>query len=76
MRLHNERGDAELTASVIVLVVCLVGWAIIASASCSSRWARSGMPTSWGPVQGCLVKLPDGRWLPDERIREVDIAPR
>lgn len=34
------------------------------------------MQTSWGPVKGCIVQTPNGRWLPEERIREVDLTPR
>jgi hypothetical protein len=42
--------------------------------ACHAKWDRANMVSvEWGPIQGCMVKLPDGRWLPEERIREFDI---
>ena len=60
---------------VLITAVCLaIGW-WISWAKCHSQWEHSGMTAiSWGPIQGCLVKLPDGRWLPADRIREIDIS--
>lgn len=72
----NQRGEAELVASIIMAAIALVIWAVLASWGCSSRWAKSDMQTSWGPVQGCLVKTPGGRWVPDDRVRDVDLEPR
>lgn len=72
----KQRGDAELMFSIIVTVVFLIGYLIFGSWSCSSKWEHSGMQTSWGPIKGCLVQTPNGYWIPDERIREVDLTPR
>lgn len=65
-----------LTAYAVFGLIMFVGWVVFTNWSCSSKWARSGMASSWGPVQGCLVQLPDGRWMPDERVREIEITPR
>ena len=56
----------------IIIILCVV--ALIDSYSCRSRWSDTGvLEVSWGPFQGCKVKLPDGRWMPEDRIREVDV---
>lgn len=74
MKMHRQCGFGEFVASVATLVVAFIAYVILGNWSCHSQWARSGMiDISWGPVQGCLVKLPDGRWLPEDRIREIDI---
>jgi hypothetical protein len=73
--MKRQRGDAAVfIVSVLFIVgVVIVGF-IIENATCKSKWERSGMAgVTWGPIQGCLVKLPDGRWLPEERIREIEI---
>lgn len=53
---------------VVIVVLVLVG----AYYSCHAQWAESGMATSWGPVQGCLIQRPDGRWIPDSNYRELE----
>jgi hypothetical protein len=60
---------------IVLVISLLTGLAMIMENwSCKSKWEHAGMAgITWGPVQGCLVKLPDGRWLPEERIREIDI---
>jgi len=45
--------------------------ATMESFSCEKRWSSSGMQTSWGPIQGCLINLGDGRWIPDTNYREM-----
>jgi hypothetical protein len=73
--MKRQRGfAAELVLYAIILGGCLVIWGFFANWECKSKWDRSGMRgVAWGPVQGCLINLPDGRWLPEERIREIDI---
>jgi len=65
--------DDEFGGAVLLCIVFLVGYFIYAPWSCHSRWDESKLQASWGPVKGCLVKLPDGRWLPEDRLREIDI---
>jgi hypothetical protein len=42
------------------------------SIGCNSRWSKSGFDSSYGPIQGCLVKMKDGRWIPEGRYREFE----
>ena len=72
----KQRGDAEVMASLILGAIGLVLWMVFSAWSCGSRWGKSDMRTSWGPVQGCLVQTPSGRWVPDDRVRDVDLEPR
>jgi hypothetical protein len=73
--MKHQRGETALLALGLlsIVAVVIIGF-ILENASCKSKWERSGMAgVMWGPIQGCLVKLPDGRWLPEERIREIEI---
>lgn len=56
----------------VFFVALVVGALLLDSLSCSSRWKYSGLESSSGPLQGCLVHLPDGRWIPDDRYREIE----
>jgi hypothetical protein len=61
----------EVLGYLAVLFILFIILAFISAASCESAWSKSGFETSWGPVQGCLIKMPDGRWIPDESYREI-----
>lgn len=40
-------------------------------ASCSARWQASGHATRYGVLQGCLVELEPGRWVPEDTFKSV-----
>ena len=44
----------------------------VGSFSCSTQWARSGMASDYGLVQGCLVQVKPGQWVPQERVRAIE----
>lgn len=71
----NQRGDAEVWASLILAIIAVAVGLLFSAAICGGRWNKSGARTSWGPVQGCLVQTRDGRWVPEDVVREVDLAP-
>lgn len=74
--MKKQRGFVELIMYLVIAgIAVIVGWTF-QSWSCSSKWEFSGMKTSYGPIKGCLVQTPNGRWMPEERIREVDLTPR
>lgn len=65
-----------MTSSQLIVVIVFF-WAIAMgfitwglSVECSSKWENSGMQSKWGPIQGCIIKLPDGRWIPSQNYRE------
>lgn len=43
------------------------------SYSCSSRWSQSRIETSWGPMQGCLIKSKSGVFVPEQSFSGADI---
>lgn len=73
--------DVAVVAFATFVLAAIAGiifaaFAFLASWKCTSQWERSGLRSEWGPIHGCLVLLPDARWIPADRLREVDIAPR
>lgn len=65
----------ELLAWGVILAIGVLIWIVVASWTCAQRWKASGLSTTWGIGQGCLVQTPGGRWIPDDRVRDVDLAP-
>lgn len=74
----KQRGEVE------VLVALLAGLALVLTAivfiglkvdeiACKSRWEESGMAVRWSFWGGCQVEVQKGRWLPEERVREIDL---
>jgi hypothetical protein len=59
----------------LIGMFAIVGGAIwMDSIGCHARWDDSGVVSvSYGPLKGCMVKLPDGRTLPADSLREIDI---
>jgi hypothetical protein len=66
----------ELIVSAILMLVAMIAVVVFAlymsRATCFAEWERSGMKVEWAPIQGCVLQLPDGTWLPADRFREVD----
>ncbi|HOW46091.1 MAG TPA: hypothetical protein P5305_01385 [Rubrivivax sp.] len=60
----------------VPMAVVLSLMAGVSAVLCHARWGDSGMPSSWGPLKGCHVQLPSGRWVPDDRVRETDLNPK
>jgi hypothetical protein len=72
-------GVAWLVTALVTLTMIAVGLAIIAAVSwpfmswsCDARYGSviAGATTSYGPIQGCQIVLPDGRRIPAEAFRE------
>ena len=73
-----QRGDStiELIFTIVVVLIMLAVAAVMAAAKCDNQWSRSGLQSDWGIMQGCLVEVRPNTWIPDERVREVDILPK
>lgn len=75
---QRQRGvsdeGAMLVLGLVALLIIFGVFFALAALSCKARWEGSGLQSSWGPVKGCLVRLPDGRWIPDDRVRDIEIS--
>jgi hypothetical protein len=70
--MRKQKGDAELIAILFMAVAILVASYGISKASCEASWRESGMRTKYGWPEGCLVEAKPGKWIPEERYREID----
>ena len=70
---HLSFGGSLVAIFLMILIgFCLVEW--ISTYTCQKRWARSGFESSWAYGQGCVVKLPNGHWIPEKVVRTTDLA--
>ena len=76
-RLPHGTSGLELLVSIVVLavllaLVVLIGWPINAY-QCRVRWEGSGLESRYQFMAGgCFVKTAAGRWIPSDRVREVN----
>ena len=74
MKLLNDL--IPLLIYLSMLLVLMVIGAVFAKYQCTARWEDSGMRSRWGPIPGCRVKRDDGKWIPSENLRDMDLQPR
>lgn len=62
--------DLFVYAFVFILLLCGgIGFNYI---QCHSKAEKQGMECSWGPIQGCMVKMQDGTWMDYNRLRYME----
>lgn len=54
----------------LALFGIIVLGALADSYSCSSRAERMGFPSSYGPFEGCLIRV-EGKWIPYDSYRTI-----
>lgn len=67
--------DHPLLAIILLMFFCafiLLGIGMkLDQVGCQSRREKSGFDVSWGVMQGCLIRLANGKWIPEDRYREI-----
>jgi prepilin-type N-terminal cleavage/methylation domain-containing protein len=60
---------------MIVLAIIGIIFATVLTVpyQCRARWERSGMAAEWGFFTGCQVEVEPGRWIPSDRVREIEL---
>lgn len=69
---HREEQVIEIGLWVLVIAVTIGIGLWLSSYKCEARWSQSMRPTSWGPLQGCLVETEPHVWIPEDRVRELN----
>lgn len=57
--------------TIVILALSIAAGIWLSSASCYAKWEKAGYETSYGPMQGCMVRV-GGKWIPVETIRDVE----
>ena len=62
---------AILGAAVLIVAVLATVLYFANRAKCLNQWQGSGMEASFEVLEGCRIRLPDGRRIPAENYREL-----
>lgn len=71
MRSDIAKFLAALIASFCVLGVIMYFLYLAEHRSCTDSWKDSGNESKYGFFSGCLVKLPNGSWVPSQSVKTV-----
>jgi hypothetical protein len=69
---RSQRGDMDGVVGVLFMIIVACGYVIFANWSCKAQAHIMGMNSTWGPVQGCMIEVKQGKWAPMERYRVPD----
>ena len=68
----DKTDAAAVMAFFLILAAALLGAILLVSSEqCESQWGKSGMVYEYGLIQGCMIRLKDGTWIPEKSYREV-----
>jgi len=59
-----------LLTIALVLLLSLIVADVVGKTACEQRWQHQG--SYWGFFTGCMVKTPDGTFLPESNYRIID----
>lgn len=62
---------AEMVGFIFTVIICVVWYLIAGPLSCHAKF-DSTFRTTWGPIQGCMIEVKRGKWIPAENYREQD----
>lgn len=62
---------AGTTILVLLIVALFVGVELIKWSRCHTKAEMQGYECSWGPIQGCMVKI-DGKWVDYDKWRVME----
>ena len=65
---RNHTAGLERVATVVIFVLLLIGGCGLSAYQCNSVAVKMGLHYSYGPIQGCMLKV-DGKWVPKESYR-------
>lgn len=67
---NTTMGEIFVWCTIIFLCVCVTS--CVNSYGCSEKWKESGFKSKYNLFAGCQIETKPGRWIPEERYREID----
>ena len=68
-----DTSDKLIVCFVIFFVLFMLSLPFISSGlSCMSKATKQEMEWSYGPIQGCMVKQENGKWIDYDRLRYME----
>jgi hypothetical protein len=72
-----DRGDWLVPVVVFIILTTVFGLIGVGgyfwnAYTCDSKWKASGMRSEYGYINGCMLEVTPGKWIPSDRYRSID----
>lgn len=68
-----DKDDLLILICAGIILLCFLGCTIGFNAyKCKSKAVMQELEWSYGPIQGCMVKQENGKWIDYDRLRYMD----
>lgn len=70
--MNTNESCLTFIAYALALALIFGGTFVYKYFQCHSKAKTQGLECSWGPIQGCMVKMQDGTWMDYDRLRYME----
>ena len=68
-----NKDDLLILICVGIILLCFLGCAVgFNTYKCRTKAVMQELEWSYGPIQGCMVKQQNGKWIDYDRLRYMD----
>ena len=68
-----DKDDLLILICVGIILLCFLGCAVgFNTYKCRTKAVMQELEWSYGPIQGCMVKQENGKWIDYDRLRYMD----
>lgn len=68
-----DKDDVLILICASIILLCFLGCAVGFNAyKCRTKAVMQELEWSYGPIQGCMVKQQNGKWIDYDRLRYMD----
>lgn len=68
----NEDEFITAFASIIFIIIIVLAALSIDKYECSTKASKQDLEWSYGPIQGCMVRERNGKWIDYDRLRYTE----
>ena len=59
----------EVIFIIALFCICIFASNKFAESSCYAAWNKSEMKVDYSMMGGCLIQLPNGKWIPTDALK-------
>ena len=68
-----DKDDVLILICASIIILCFLGCAVgFNTYKCRTKAVMQELEWSYGPIQGCMVKQQNGKWIDYDRLRYMD----
>lgn len=70
--MNNEDEFMTAIVSIVFMILMVLGLLAFNTYECSTKANMQELEWSYGPIQGCMVKERNGKWIDYARLRYME----